>query len=88
MTTLELTKVSQLATAILDDVETAVIGKREPLTMVLSGILAGGHMLLAHRVAVKPDLWMSNASGASVVASVLSSVPTLGALEADAAPAQ
>lgn len=45
-TPLELPQVSQLATAILDEVETAVIGKREPLTMVLSGILAGGHVLL------------------------------------------
>jgi len=44
--TLELTKVSELATAVLDEVETAVIGKRGPLTMVLSGILAGGHVLL------------------------------------------
>ncbi len=46
MPSLELTQVSQLAGAILDEVETAVIGKREPLTMVLSGILAGGHVLL------------------------------------------
>ena len=40
--------------------------------------------VLAHRVAVKPELWMSNASGASVVAAVLASVPTPAALEADA----
>ena len=46
MPSLELTQVSQLAGAILDEVETAVIGKREPLTMVLGGILAGGHVLL------------------------------------------
>ena len=46
MPSLDLTQVSQLAGAILDEVETAVIGKREPLTMVLSGILAGGHVLL------------------------------------------
>jgi MoxR-like ATPase len=46
MTTLELHTVSELATAILDEVETAVVGKRDPLTMVLSGILAGGHVLL------------------------------------------
>lgn len=46
MTTLELHRVSELATSILDEVENAVIGKREPLTMILSGILAGGHVLL------------------------------------------
>jgi MoxR-like ATPase len=46
MPSLELNQVSQLAGAILDEVETAVIGKREPLTMVLGGILAGGHVLL------------------------------------------
>lgn len=46
MTQLELPKVSQLARSILDEVETAVIGKRDALTMVLSGILAGGHVLL------------------------------------------
>ena len=40
---------------------------------------------LAHRIAVKPELWMSNASGASVVAAVLGSVPTPAALEADPA---
>ena len=46
MPSLELSQVSELAGAILDEVETAVIGKREPLTMVLGGILAGGHVLL------------------------------------------
>ncbi len=46
MTQLEIPQVSQLAAAILDEVETAVIGKRRALTMVLSGILAGGHVLL------------------------------------------
>ncbi|WP_394937713.1 AAA family ATPase [uncultured Ilumatobacter sp.] len=46
MPSLELTQVSELAGAILDECETAVIGKREPLTMVLGGILAGGHVLL------------------------------------------
>ncbi|ASK67195.1 ATPase [Brachybacterium avium] len=34
------------ATAVLDAVETAVVGKREPLELVLAGILAGGHVLL------------------------------------------
>ncbi|MEM9039890.1 MAG: MoxR family ATPase [Actinomycetota bacterium] len=44
--TLELSDVSSLAREILDEVEIAVVGKRGPLTTVLSGILAGGHVLL------------------------------------------
>jgi MoxR-like ATPase len=32
--------------AVLDEVERAVVGKREALTLVLAGILAGGHVLL------------------------------------------
>ncbi|MER7559386.1 MoxR family ATPase [Nocardioides sp. NPDC126508] len=31
---------------VLDAVETAVVGKREPLTLVLAAVLAGGHVLL------------------------------------------
>jgi len=46
MAPLEISQVSELAGSILDEVETAVIGKCEALTMVLSGILAGGHVLL------------------------------------------
>jgi MoxR-like ATPase len=41
---------------------------------------------LAHRVTLKPELWMSAASGAGVVASVLGSVPTPSALEHDRSP--
>ncbi len=37
---------SRAATAVLDAVETAVVGKRESLELVLTGILAGGHVLL------------------------------------------
>ena len=37
---------SSAATAVLDAVETAVVGKRESLELVLTGILAGGHVLL------------------------------------------
>jgi MoxR-like ATPase len=37
---------SRRAQEVLDEVETAVVGKRGPLTLVLSGILAGGHVLL------------------------------------------
>jgi len=38
--------VSGLARAVLDEVELAVVGKRAPLTVVLAGILAGGHVLV------------------------------------------
>src|SRR5690625_8045267 len=37
---------SRAATAVLDAVETALVGKRESLELVLAGILAGGHVLL------------------------------------------
>ena len=37
--------------------------------------------VLAHRITVKPELWMSKASGTSVVDSVVASVPTPSALE-------
>ena len=37
---------SRLGAAILDQVERAVVGKREPLTLVLACLLAGGHVLL------------------------------------------
>jgi MoxR-like ATPase len=46
MTQLELHEVSRLAGEVLDEVEVAVVGKREPLTLVLAAILAGGHVLL------------------------------------------
>jgi MoxR-like ATPase len=36
----------QLAGQILDAVETVIVGKRQPLRVVLAGILAGGHVLL------------------------------------------
>ncbi len=35
-----------MADAVLDAVEQVVVGKRHPLTLVLAGILAGGHVLL------------------------------------------
>jgi MoxR-like ATPase len=41
-----LSDVSLLARAVLDEVERAVVGKRDALTLVLSSILAGGHVLL------------------------------------------
>ncbi len=37
--------------------------------------------VLAHRITVRPELWMTQASGSRVVASVLQSVPAPGALE-------
>ncbi|WP_040495611.1 AAA family ATPase [Ilumatobacter nonamiensis] len=43
---MELNDVSRLSAAVLDEVEVAVVGKREPLTLVLAAILAGGHVLL------------------------------------------
>jgi MoxR-like ATPase len=46
MEQLTLHDVSRLATEVLDEVEVAVVGKREPLTLVLAAILAGGHVLL------------------------------------------
>jgi len=39
-------EVSQLAVAVLDEVEVAVVGKRPALSIVLAAILAGGHVLL------------------------------------------
>jgi len=43
---MQLSQVSELSGRILDAVEQAVIGKRESLTLVLSAVLAGGHVLL------------------------------------------
>jgi MoxR-like ATPase len=46
MEQLQLNEVSRLAAEVLDEVEVAVVGKREALTLVLAAILAGGHVLL------------------------------------------
>ncbi|HET7173306.1 MAG TPA: MoxR family ATPase [Nocardioidaceae bacterium] len=46
MTDLDLAGVSRLAGQVLDSVETAVVGKRQPLSLVLAAVLAGGHVLL------------------------------------------
>ena len=43
---MDLDRVSELSHAVLNEVERAVVGKREPLRLVLSGILAGGHVLM------------------------------------------
>jgi MoxR-like ATPase len=42
----ELRRVSELAHAILDEIERAVVGKRDRLSLVLAGLLADGHVLL------------------------------------------
>ena len=44
--TLDLPEVSRRAAAVLDEVGRAVVGKRDALVLVLSGILAGGHVLI------------------------------------------
>ena len=46
MERLELHDVSRLAREVLDEVEVAIVGKRDSLTLVLAAILAGGHVLL------------------------------------------
>jgi MoxR-like ATPase len=43
---MELEQVRELSGEVLDEVEKAVIGKREPLELVLLGVLADGHVLL------------------------------------------
>jgi MoxR-like ATPase len=42
--------------------------------------------VLAHRITVKPELWMTEVSGSSVVDGLLASVPTPAAREATSAP--
>jgi MoxR-like ATPase len=46
VTDLDVAGVGRLARQVLDEVDVAVVGKRPALTMVLSGLLAGGHVLL------------------------------------------
>jgi MoxR-like ATPase len=43
---MELERVQTLSEQVLDEVERAVVGKREPLELVLLGFLADGHVLL------------------------------------------
>ena len=45
-TSIPLAEAAGRASAVLDQVERAVIGKREALTLVLAGVLAGGHVLI------------------------------------------
>jgi len=46
MTDLDVAGVGRLAQQVLDEVDVAVVGKRPQLAVVLSGLLAGGHVLL------------------------------------------
>ncbi len=43
---MDLRTASRLAGTVLDEVEKAVVGKRQPLTLLIAGVLAGGHVLL------------------------------------------
>ncbi len=44
--TISVAEATRLGSAVLDEVERAVVGKRDPLTLVLACVLAGGHVLL------------------------------------------
>ncbi len=57
----------------------AVIGGRDYVTP--EDVKAVAPSVLAHRITVKPELWMSAVSGRTVVDSVLSSTPTPAARE-------
>lgn len=52
----------------------AVISDRDYVTP--EDVKAVASSVLGHRIATKPELWLSNASGSSVVGDVLGSVPT------------
>ena len=43
---MELTEVGRLSGRIMDEVEKAVVGKREALELLLLGVLADGHVLI------------------------------------------
>ena len=45
VTTIDISTASHLAAEVLDEVDRAVVGKRTELTLVLCGVLAGGHVL-------------------------------------------
>ena len=57
----------------------AVVDGRDYVTP--EDVKAVAHAVLAHRITVKPELWMSNVSGAGVVASILRTVDTPSARE-------
>ncbi len=58
----------------------AVVQGRDYVTP--EDVKAVAHPVLDHRLTLKPELWMSNVSGKSVVTQVLSTVPTPSAREA------
>jgi MoxR-like ATPase len=57
----------------------AVLARRDFVTP--EDVKAVAPAVLSHRITVKPELWMSNVSGATVVAAALGSVPTPRARE-------
>jgi MoxR-like ATPase len=61
----------------------AVVSGRDYVTP--EDVKAVAPAVLSHRVTVRPELWMSNVSGAAVVASLLRTVPTPAARERRAA---
>ncbi|HET7145177.1 MAG TPA: MoxR family ATPase, partial [Anaerolineales bacterium] len=42
----DIAKVSELSKQVVDEVERAVVGKRDLLEMIMASVLAGGHVLL------------------------------------------
>ena len=42
--------------------------------------------VLAHRITVRPELWMTEVTGSGVVAGLLTSVPAPAARQPDASP--
>lgn len=44
--TITIERASEIASLVLDQVDRAVVGKRDELSLVLAGVLAGGHVLL------------------------------------------
>ena len=57
----------------------AVIAGRD--YVVPEDVKAVARSVLSHRVSIRPELWMSDVSGSSVVRSVLAQIPTPGARE-------
>ncbi|MET1058347.1 MAG: MoxR family ATPase [Nocardioides sp.] len=49
--------------------------------VVPEDVKAVARAVLSHRITVKPELWMADVSGASIVEAVLDAVPTPGTLE-------
>ena len=43
---MEIAKVSELSGKVIDEVERAVVGKRDLLETIMASVLAGGHILL------------------------------------------